>query len=130
MLLKHSNALRYLESLEINLSDLILSILSLQQGQHTHLSINALNDLASNYYTILDAFRMHTLFAEGTSQWIHSSSIKDLIEESTSLSSKKTGWHGYAKSAKMSNLRPLMQVKWLPLLKLLHLVYGPCLITF
>lgn len=98
---QHSEALQYLESSGTKISDLILSILTVQQGQHTHLSVNALNDLATNLHTILDAFKLHMSFAEGINQWIHALCAEDLSEELRLLSGKKTGWHAYAKSAKI-----------------------------
>lgn len=98
---KHSDALQHLESTDTKLSDIILATLSVQQGQHTHLSINALNDLATNCHAILDAFRLHMSFAEGIDHWVHSLCAENLLEEVRDLSSKKTGWHTYAKSAKI-----------------------------
>lgn len=104
---KQYTALEQLATSNINLSDLILSILGLHQDEFTALSSNVIRDLVTNLYTILDAFKMHSMFAAWTRQWIHDCATNDILEEVQMLTRRSTGWHGYATRAQVNQIESI-----------------------
>lgn len=104
---KQYTALEQLAASNINLSDIILSILGLHQDEFTALSSNVISDLITNLYTILDAFKMHTMFATWTRQWIHDCATNDILDEVQMLTKRSTGWHGYATRARVDQIESI-----------------------
>lgn len=101
------DALAHLSALNVNISELLLSLLGLRQEDHTILTLSVINDLALNYYTVLEAFRTHASFANRTTRWAHHYVIADVSEELNKLTEKKTGWHAYAKRAQVEQFEAI-----------------------
>lgn len=104
---RHYDALTHLAASNIKVSDILLSLLWVNKGEHTPLTLQAVNDFSSNIRPILDAFESHAVLGPETNQWMHTCVYEDLSDEVQELSTKKTGWHGYARSAGMNDFQSI-----------------------
>lgn len=100
-------ALEGLRSLDVTISEILLSLLLSQPEELDRLALNSVNDLISNHFTILDAFRAHSTFARGTQDWIHYQASEDMIVEVNRLTHISTGWHGNAHKARIEQFETL-----------------------
>lgn len=103
------SALKQLAELDVSISDIILAVL-LQDPSAPNpetLHLNAINDLTTNYYSILNAFRTHLTFASGTLQWIFYQASMVLVREIEGLTDIKTGWHGCAHNAEIAQFESI-----------------------
>lgn len=101
------DALQSLASLNITISDIILYLLGSPLDQLDPLCSHALLDIASNYTILLDAFKAHATFTEGTRTWTHDSAIDELVNEVSCLTHVNTGWHGNARNARIKQFESI-----------------------
>lgn len=96
-----------LDRLDLKLSDLILSLLLPKPEELDSVGLNAVNNLASNLFTILNAFRLHFICSGGTRQWISHYASEYMIEDVNRLTHVSTGWHGNAQNARIDQFESL-----------------------
>lgn len=101
------SALEGLGRLNLTLSDIILSLLLSQPEELDRLASDAINDIVSNQFAILDAFRTHSTIAGGTKNWIHHYATEDIVAEVKRLTHISTGWHGNASNSRIDHFETL-----------------------
>lgn len=101
------SAFEGLSRLNVTLSDILLSLLLSKPEELDRLALDAIDNLVSNQFAILDAFRTHSTFARGTQNWIHHYASEDIIAEVKRLTHISTGWHGNARNSRIEDFETL-----------------------